>query len=154
MGNSQEGNNNAYCQDNRISWLDWRLLETNRDIFEFVKGLIAFRKKHGVFHMEREPRIMDYRSCGRPDVSYHGEYVWRPEFENFRRQLGILYWGNMGRRRTEARTIPCMYFITCTGSPMYSVFPTFPKGPDLACALRYVKGPGKGRVRRDCRRRS
>ena len=66
FGNSQEGNNNAYCQDNEISWLDWRLAETNRQQLEFVRGLIAFRKAHPVFHMDREPRIMDYRSCGRP----------------------------------------------------------------------------------------
>ena len=101
FGNSQEGNNNAYCQDNRhLLAGTGGFLETNRgDIFEFVKGLIAFRKKHGVFHMEREPRIMDYRSCGRPDVSDHGEYAWRrPEFENFRRQLGILYWGEYGTK--------------------------------------------------------
>ena len=41
---------------------------------------------------------MDYRSCGRPDVSYHGVKTWCPEFENFRRQLGILYCGEYGRR--------------------------------------------------------
>ena len=51
---------------------------------------------------------MDYRSCGRPDVSYHGEYVWRPEFENFRRQLGILYWGEYGTKEDGSQddTIP------------------------------------------------
>lgn len=93
FGNSQSGNNNAYCQDNEISWLNWKLLDSNRDIYEFVKHAAAFRKAHPVFHMEREPRIMDYKSCGRPDVSYHGENAWKPEFENFRRQMGILYWG-------------------------------------------------------------
>ena len=93
FGNSQDGNNNAYCQDNAVSWLNWKLLETNKDQVDFVKRLIAFRKAHKMFHMDREPRIMDYKSCGRPDVSYHGENAWKPEFENFRRQFGILYWG-------------------------------------------------------------
>lgn len=93
FGNSQDGNNNAYCQDNAVSWLNWKLLETHKDQVEFVKCLIAFRKSHKMFHMDREPRIMDYKSCGRPDVSYHGENAWKPEFENFRRQFGILYWG-------------------------------------------------------------
>ena len=41
---------------------------------------------------------MDYKSCGRPDVSYHGENAWKPEFENFRRQFGILYWGAYAKR--------------------------------------------------------
>ena len=41
---------------------------------------------------------MDYKFCGRPDVSYHGENAWKPEFENFRRQFGILYWGAYAKR--------------------------------------------------------
>lgn len=48
FGNTQYGNNNGYCQDNEISWLDWRLLEKNKDLFEFFKFMIAFRKKHPV----------------------------------------------------------------------------------------------------------
>mgnify|MGYP000962461245 CR=1 FL=1 len=98
FGNSQDGNNNAYCQDNAVSWLNWKLLETHKDQVDFVKRLIAFRKAHKMFHMDREPRIMDYKSCGRPDVSYHGENAWKPEFENFRRQFGILYWGAYAKR--------------------------------------------------------
>ena len=93
FGNSQEGNNNAYCQDNEVSWLNWKLTEENSDLLEFVKAAIRFRKAHPMFHMPKEPRIMDYLSCGQPDVSYHGEKAWCPEFENFRRQLGILYCG-------------------------------------------------------------
>ena len=98
FGNSQDGNNNAYCQDNAVSWLNWKLLETHKDQVDFVKRLIAFRKAHKMFHMDREPRIMDYKSCGRPDVSYHGENAWKPEFENFRRQFGILYWVAYAKR--------------------------------------------------------
>lgn len=93
FGRSQGGNNNAYCQDNEVSWLNWKLLSVNRDLYEFVRYLIAFRKAHPVFHMKQEPLIMDYRACGYPDVSYHGVRAWRPEFESFRRELGILYCG-------------------------------------------------------------
>lgn len=98
FGNSQSGNNNAYCQDNEVSWLNWNLLKTNQDILEFVKAVIAFRKAHPVFHMPVEPRIMDYLACGFPDVSYHGVKAWCPEFDNFRRQLGIFYYGEYGKR--------------------------------------------------------
>ena len=98
VARTQQGNNNAYCQDNAVSWLNWKLLETHKDQVDFVKRLIAFRKAHKMFHMDREPRIMDYKSCGRPDVSYHGENAWKPEFENFRRQFGILYWGAYAKR--------------------------------------------------------
>lgn len=97
FGNTQNGNNNAYCQDNEISWLDWRLLKKNRDIYDFVKTLIGLRKNHSVFHQPEEPRVMDYLSCGHPDISYHGVKAWVPQFENFRRQLGIMYCGAYGR---------------------------------------------------------
>lgn len=98
FGNSKGGNNNSYCQDNETSWLNWNLLKTNRDIYEFTKYMIGFRKAHPVFHMEQEPRVMDYLACGYPDVSYHGVNAWCPEFENFRRQLGILYSGKYGKK--------------------------------------------------------
>ena len=59
FGNSKDGNNNSYCQDNEVSWLNWNLLKTNRDIYEFTKAVIAFRKSHPVFHMATEPKVMD-----------------------------------------------------------------------------------------------
>jgi len=52
MGRSQQGNNNAYCQDNPISWLDWGQLETNRSLFRFFRLLIAFRKSNGLLRFD------------------------------------------------------------------------------------------------------
>ena len=98
FGNSQSGNNNSYCQDNEISWLNWNQLKTNQDLFEFTKQIIALRKRHPVFKSAAEPRVLDYLACGYPDVSYHGVRTWHPEFENFRRQLGILYCGEYGKK--------------------------------------------------------
>ncbi len=94
FGNSQKGNNNAYCQDNAISWLDWNDLKKNHDIFDFLKDLVAFRKAHPVFHSGTEKRRVDYRSNGAPDVSFHGEQAWAPRFDNFYRHIGIMYNGN------------------------------------------------------------
>ena len=98
FGNSQNGNNNAYCQDNEISWLNWNLNKWDQALLDFVKHVIAFRKAHPVFHMEQEPRVMDYLACGHPDISYHGVNAWQPEFENFRRQIGILYCGDYAKK--------------------------------------------------------
>lgn len=98
FGKSKSGNNNTYCQDNELSWLNWNLRKTNADLYSFVKYAIAFRKSHPVFHMKREPRSMDYKACGCPDVSYHGVNAWCPEFENFRRQMGILYCGEYAKK--------------------------------------------------------
>ena len=99
FGNSQGGNNNAYCQDNEVSWLNWNQIRQNRELYEFVKKTIGFRKAHPVFHMNKEPRIMDYMALGQPDVSYHGVRAWCPEFDNFRRQLGIMYCGQYGKKK-------------------------------------------------------
>ncbi|TWP47260.1 glycogen debranching protein GlgX [Lentzea tibetensis] len=53
FGRTQQGNNNAYCQDNEVSWVDWSLAGTNRDLVEFTSALMAFRKAHPVFRRRR-----------------------------------------------------------------------------------------------------
>ena len=93
FGNTQGGNNNAYCQDNEIGWIDWNLLDEHADLFQVVRELIRFRKEHPVFHMPEEAKHADYQSLGNPDVSYHGQSAWKPDLEYFRKQLGIMYWG-------------------------------------------------------------
>lgn len=65
FGNTKFGNNNSYCQDNITSWLDWRMLEKNKDLFEFFKFMIAFRKKHPVIHKQLPTSV-----CGM-DLSTH-----------------------------------------------------------------------------------
>ena len=99
--NSQKGNNNPYCLDNEISWLNWNGLEKHRDWFEYVKSLIAFRKAHPVLHGVRVLRLMDTLACGYPDVSYHGSQAWRPELENYNRHVGILYSGSYGKKNRK-----------------------------------------------------
>ena len=103
FGNSQDGNNNPYCQDNEITWLNWAGLDKNKDYFEFVKSLIALRIAHPILHAKAPYRLMDYISCGYPDLSYHGEEPWKPSFEYHSRQLGVMICGKYGKidRRTE-----------------------------------------------------
>ena len=93
-GNSQSGNNNAWCQDNEISWIPWKTGKAETSLLEYVKGLIAFRKAHPVFRQSRELQMTDYLSCGYPDVSYHGKQAWFGDFENYSRSVGILYAGD------------------------------------------------------------
>lgn len=93
FGNSQAGNNNAYCQDNPIGWVDWGAWKKNQNIYEFVKAAIAFRKRHPVFH-QREPfQGCDYKSYGFPDISCHSQRAWFCGMENTSRSVGILYCG-------------------------------------------------------------
>ncbi|MCD8369967.1 MAG: alpha-amylase [Clostridiales bacterium] len=98
FGNSQGGNNNAWCQDNETSWLNWNQLKSNHALWEFVQEAIAFRRAHPVFHMAQEPRLADSQACGYPDVSYHGRHAWKPELEAFRRQIAVMYCGKYGTR--------------------------------------------------------
>ncbi len=72
--NTQQGNNNAYCHDSPISWLDWTGLENNRDVFDFFKTLISFRKQHPV--LRRSDFFTGVNSSGYPELSFHGEEPW------------------------------------------------------------------------------
>ena len=91
FANSQKGNNNVYCQDNPIGWLNWRNLLKEQEMYQFVKQLIKFRKKYRLFHQEKELLGIDQSGCGMPDVSYHGEMAWRAPTEVASRQIGIYY---------------------------------------------------------------
>lgn len=92
--NSQKGNNNVYCQDNETGWVDWSRLKTDDTLFQYVKGLIAFRKSHPCLHRKEELKGLDQTACGMPDVSYHGESAWQIKNEVSSRQLGVLYSGS------------------------------------------------------------
>lgn len=143
FGNSKNGNNNSYCQDNDISWLNWEQLETNRDIYEFVKYVIQFRKAHPVFHMEEEPKVLDYKACGYPDVSFHGVKAWKPEFENFRRQLGIMYSGDYAEK--DGKTDD--YFFVAYNmhwEPHEFSLPNLPKGRQWKVAFNTSEGERNG----------
>lgn len=94
FGNSQRGNNNPYCQDNETTWLNWNDMQRNKELYGYVKELIAFRKSMPVFHMEKECMMMDYLSCGYPDLSYHGEEAFKPCWDYYSRQAGLLYCGD------------------------------------------------------------
>lgn len=91
--NSQNGNNNAYCQDNSVGWTDWKALKKNERIYRFVREAIAFRRAHPALHMPREPKGVDYLAKGFPDISFHGERAWYLNTENTCRLLGVMYCG-------------------------------------------------------------
>ncbi len=91
--NTQYGNNNAYCQDNKLSWLDWRMLEENRDTFEFFKYMIDFRKRHVVIR-----RNADFCSLGFPQVSTHGIVPYMEEYTYESKQVGVMYAGSVNKK--------------------------------------------------------
>lgn len=101
FGNSQVGNNNAWCQDNEIGWVNWKQLRLNREIFEFAKKAITIRKLHKIFHMEQELKGADYKAIGYPDISYHSTQPWYYSGSPQYRHVGILYCGDYAGNEKE-----------------------------------------------------
>lgn len=97
FGQSRGGNNNAYCQDNAVSWLNWRLAEQNRDFLEFVKAAVALRKEHPVWHRPDELTMMDFIASGYPDLSYHSAEAWRLSADRISREAGVMYCGSYAK---------------------------------------------------------
>lgn len=93
FGNTQEGNNNAYCQDNEIGWLNWSGYARTAADREVLKQLIVFRKTHSLLTKEQPYKFNDYRATGAPDLSFHGEYAWISQLDPGRKSLGMLYSG-------------------------------------------------------------
>ena len=110
FGNTQEGNNNPYCQDNEITWLDWRMTSAKTEILEYVKKLIAFRRKHPVLHQGRELYMFDSLSCGMPDVSIHGTQAWKADFSYYSRMLAVLLYGDY-RKKDDGTADDSLYII-------------------------------------------
>lgn len=88
FGNTQFGNNNPYCQDNEISWIDWTLLDKSREIFIFFKNMIKFRKRHPVLRDS-----IELAKCGLPQVSKHGNEPWYLDPSEETRVLGVMFTG-------------------------------------------------------------
>lgn len=87
--NTQFGNNNAYCQDNEISWLDWSKLNENKDIYGFFKKLIAFRKNNPVL---KNPNFeTGYNMTGYPEMSWHSQKAWRVESSENTLTLAVMF---------------------------------------------------------------
>jgi glycogen operon protein len=92
IGHTQMGNNNAFCQDNEISWFDWSCVETNADLLNFFQAMIAFRKAHPVLRQGYFLRGENYLQKGYADVAWHGlkpnEPDWTPDSKAFAFVLG------------------------------------------------------------------
>jgi isoamylase len=78
---TQKGNNNAYCQDNEISWFDWSLVDKNRELLRFWKGLTALRKRHSALRSKNFFRG-EVNERGVPDVSWHGCLLNQPGWDD------------------------------------------------------------------------
>jgi glycogen operon protein len=108
LGRTQRGNNNAYCQDDDISWYDWRLLEKNRGLFRFVKEIIAFRLRHPAFmRPEFYSGGSGYNAI--PDISWYDENGEVPDWDSIETCLAMRVDGS--KAETLADTDDNDFFI-------------------------------------------
>jgi glycogen operon protein len=128
FGNTQNGNNNPYCQDNAVTWLDWRRLNSEKEIYDFWCKMIQIRKKHPILHMNSEMRMIDYISCGYPDLSYHGQNAWRAQLESYNRHVGIMYCGKYAKLENGEEDIFCYLAMNMYWEPRTLGLPKLPSG--------------------------
>lgn len=82
IARTQGGNNNAYCQDNKVSWYDWTLLKKNKNLFRFVREMIAFRLRHPGFMRPEFYTGRDGSYNAIPDISWFNEKAESPDWDN------------------------------------------------------------------------
>ena len=92
FGDTRFGNNNPYCQDNGISWLDWNRLKTNRELYRFFKKMIRFRKEHPAIRSDQAPS-----ETGFPTVSVHTDKPFEHEINSDTKALAVCYAGKTGQ---------------------------------------------------------
>jgi len=86
FGRTQKGNNNAYCQDNEISWFDWRLAAENADLLRFFQNLVAFRKAHPIL---RRVSFTENGNGECPGLAWHGVKLHQPDWSPVSRSLAV-----------------------------------------------------------------
>ncbi|MBP5528501.1 MAG: hypothetical protein J6X80_00465 [Lachnospiraceae bacterium] len=91
--NTQNGNNNPYCQDNSVSYINWNLTAEAEEMLEYTKKLIALRKSDLNGILNREFSMLDRAHIGYPDLSYHSDEAWKADLATYNRHLGIMYSG-------------------------------------------------------------
>lgn len=142
FGNTQKGNNNPYCQDNAVTWLDWTNTEKNAELLDFWKQLIAFRREHSILRPQRELRLMDHKACGYPDLSYHGQNAWRPQTESYFRYIGLLLCGAYAEPEDEKDTF--LYLaLNMHWEDHELALPRLPKGMGWKRAISTENGEGE-----------
>jgi glycogen operon protein len=94
VGQTQYGNNNGYCHDSPLTWFDWSLVEHNAELLRFAERMIAFRRQHPVLRAAEHPTAFDRVGCGHPEVSWHGQRPWDPDWSPDARMLGVMWCGH------------------------------------------------------------
>ena len=118
--NTQFGNNNAYCQDNIISWLDWSRLEEFKEIHDFVRHMIQFRKEHPILR-----KMTKLSSCQFPEISVHNGTPFNASMDYKTKLIGIMY---AGRNEEDTEDDIVFYCMNAYWEPLVMQLPVLPNG--------------------------
>lgn len=118
--NTQFGNNNSYCQDNIISWLDWSRLEEFKEIHDFVRHMIQFRKEHPILRKMTKPS-----SCQFPEISVHNGTPFNASTDYKTKLIGIMY---AGRNEEDTEDDIVFYCMNAYWEPLVMQLPVLPNG--------------------------
>lgn len=118
--NTQFGNNNAYCQDNIISWLDWSRLEEFKEIHDFVRHMIQFRKEHPILRKMTKPS-----SCQFPEISVHNGTPFNASTDYKTKLIGIMY---AGRNEEDTEDDIVFYCMNAYWEPLVMQLPVLSNG--------------------------
>lgn len=118
--NTQFGNNNAYCQDNIISWLDWSRLEKFKEIHDFVRHMIQFRKEHPILRKMTKPS-----SCQFLEISVHNGTPFNASTDYKTKLIGIMY---AGRNEEDTEDDIVFYCMNAYWEPLVMQLPVLPNG--------------------------
>lgn len=118
--NTQFGNNNAYCQDNIISWLDWSRLEEFKEIHDFVRHMIQFRKEHPILRKMTKPS-----SCQFPEIRVHNGTPFNASTDYKTKLIGIMY---AGRNEEDTEDDIVFYCMNAYWEPLVMQLPVLPNG--------------------------
>lgn len=118
--NTQNGNNNAYCQDNPISWIDWRRLDEYKEIHDFVRFMIKFRKKHPIIR-----KTTAQASNNLPEITIHNGYPFNGQTDRNTRLIGVMY---SGRNEANTKDDVVFYGMNAYWEPMSLQLPSAPSG--------------------------
>lgn len=118
--NTQFGNNNAYCQDNIISWLDWSRLEEFKEIHDFVRHMIQFRKEHPILRKMTKPSF-----CQFPEISVHNGTPFNASTDYKTKLIGIMY---AGRNEEDTEDDIVFYCMNAYWEPLVMQLPVLPNG--------------------------
>jgi glycogen operon protein len=136
LGKTQRGNNNPYCQDNALSWIDWGLGEERRELFAFVRELVALRRRHPVFRRRTFFRGERVRGAAMKDISWvreDGKEMTAASWaEPERRTLGLLLSGEgmLDRSDSGVWAVDDTFLIVLHGARAPITF-TLPEGATL-----------------------